>query len=44
MLLIFGLIFKTMPIWVVGVIGLFLSLAIYCFCPPMNYTVVEEDS
>ena len=32
-----GLIVKLTPMWVVGVIGLFWSLVIYCFCPPTAY-------
>jgi hypothetical protein len=44
MLLIFGLVFNWWPMYVVGGIGLFWSVVIYCLCPPMNYTRVEEDS
>ena len=32
---IFGFLFDWVPMWMVGVIGLFWSLVIYCFCPPM---------
>jgi len=37
MCVIFGFLFNWVPMWVVGVIGLFWSLVIYCFCPPMIY-------
>jgi hypothetical protein len=43
-LLMFGLIFNWLAMYAVGGIGLFLSVAIYFLCPPMNYTRVEEDS
>ena len=31
-----GLLFKLTPLWVTGVIALFWSVFIYCFCPPMT--------
>jgi hypothetical protein len=36
-LLIIGFVFNWTPVWVVGVIGSFWSLAIYFFCPPKVY-------
>jgi hypothetical protein len=34
---LFGFVFDWVPMWVIGVIGLFISLLIWCFCPPTAY-------
>lgn len=36
---IWGFVFKWVPMWVVGVIGLFWSLVIWAFCPPRTHNI-----